>query len=293
MDRTALQFEPHRRRLLALAYRMLGSRADAEDVVQDAWLRWRGARREEVDHPAAFLSRVATRLCLDRMKSAQAQREVYVGTWLPEPLVDELDGFQPEPPAAHELASDLSFAFLLLLERLSPLERAAFLLHDVFDMPFGDIAVTLGRSEAACRQLATRARKKIKAARPVLALAPESGARLAAAFVSAAREGDVASLAKVLADDVVLLTDGGGRVAAVPQAVVGSALVAQVVVGFTGKLVTDAATVRPARINGLPGLVVSAQGRLIQTLAFEVGGTGRIQAIYVMRNPDKLLHVTP
>ena len=293
MHGTVLDFETHRRRLLAIAYRMLGSRADAEDVVQDAWMRWNDVRCEEVENVPAFLSRIVTRFCLDRMKSAQSQREVYVGTWLPEPVVDDDYLFQPELLAAHELACDLSFAFLLMLERLSPLERAAFLLHDVFDMSFSDIASMLDKKETACRQLAARARVALRSSRRSIPLLQESGARLAQAFVSAARDGDVAALASVLAEDVVFLSDGGGHVAAVPYALLGQANVLRAITGFATKLVPDAIHIRPARINGLAGLVVSTNGEMIQTMAFEMNAEGLINAIYIMRNPEKLRRVTP
>ena len=293
MNDSVLHFESHRRRLLALAYRMLGSRADAEDTVQDAWLRWSDVGCDEVDNPTAFLSRTVTRLCLDRLKSAQTKREVYVGTWLPEPLVDDDALFQPDPLTMHELACDLSFAFLLTLERLSPLERAAFLLHDVFDMGYSEIAEALERSEAACRQLAARARRNVKRPHAAPPVPRESGERLAAAFVKAARDGDVAALAKVLADDAVFLSDGGGRMAAVPYPISGRDAVAKVIIGFATKPVPEALHVRPARINGLAGLVVSANGHLIQTLAFETDGDGLIKTVYVTRNPDKLQRVTP
>lgn len=287
-------FEPHRRHLRALAYRMLGSRAEAEDAVQDAWLRWHAADRATVDNSRAFLSRTVTRLCLDRIKSAQAQREVYIGNWLPEPLVDDETAFQPGPEAALEFASDLSFAFMLTLERLSPLERAAFLLHDVFDMGFDEIALALGRSAAACRQLAARARANVQASRPAAPVPDEVGNRLAAAFVLAARDGDVAGLAQILAEDATFISDGGGRATAVPQPLAGRELIAQIVVGFARQYDSAHMRLRPARINGLAGFVVSdLAGNLIQTMAFEANAQGQLQAIYVMRNPDKLRWVTP
>lgn len=288
------EFEMHRRYLRSLAYRMLGSRADAEDAVQDAWLRWHATDRAAVDSPRAFLSRTVTRLCLDRLKSAQAQREVYVGSWLPEPVVDDASHFQPGPEAMHELANDLSFAFMLTLERLSPLERAAFLLHDVFDMEFGEVAKTLGRSESACRQLASRARSNVHANRPVSKVSPEESNRLANAFANAIRHGDVASLAAVLAQDAAFISDGGGRVTAVPRPVIGRDKVAQVIIGFARLAKPGEVHVRRAEVNGLAGFVVSgADGTLIQTLAIEPDGHGQIRAIYVMRNPDKLQRVTP
>jgi RNA polymerase sigma-70 factor (ECF subfamily) len=174
-------FEERRGAMTGLAYRMLGSRADAEDVVQDAWIRWRGVAAGEVANPAGFLNKVVTRLCLDRLKSARARREVYVGEWLPEPVVDD----------DHErLGEDLSVAFLLALERLTPLERAAFLLHDVFDLPFAEVAKTLGRGEAACRQLAARAREHVKAGKPRYRPTAEEEQRLTSAFLTAALSGD-------------------------------------------------------------------------------------------------------
>lgn len=287
-------FEPHRRYLRGLAYRMLGSRAEAEDAVQDAWLRWHATDRTAVDNPRAFLSRTVTRLCLDKLKSAQTQREVYVGAWLPEPLVDDETQFQPGPEAMHELANDLSYAFMLTLERLSPLERAAFLLHDVFDMDFSEVAAALGRSESACRQLASRARSNVHANRPSFKVTPEEEHRLANAFVNAIRDGDIGALARVLAQDATFVSDGGGRVTSVPKPLVGNELVAKVVIGFSRLYNPQEHRLRRARVNGLPGFVLSTvQGELIQTIAIEPNGNGLIKAIYVMRNPDKLHGVTP
>src|SRR5262249_4334528 len=182
------------------AYRMLGSVSDAEDIVQDAFLRWREADHRAVEHPRAYLARVVSRLCLDRMKSATARREHYVGTWLPEPVVSE-----PTAP----LAEDLSVALLLTLERLSPLERAAFLLHDVFDMHYADLAGALERSETACRQLAPRAREHVRDTRPRFAADTDAQTKLADAFLAAVITGDISRLAQLLADDVVLYTDSG------------------------------------------------------------------------------------
>src|SRR5215831_18254591 len=187
---------PHRGRLLGLAYRLLGSRSDAEDVVQDAYLRFAGA--QDVHNEEAFLVTVVTRLCLDRLKSAKTQRELYVGPWLPEPVFDA-NGLSAD--AATELADDLSFALMLALERLSPLERAAFLLHDVFDRPFSEVAQMLERSEEACRQLAARARRAVRDERPAPKAAPDSHARLLNAFCEAAASGDISALAGLLRED--------------------------------------------------------------------------------------------
>src|SRR5215475_8765887 len=206
VDRDAAAFEAHRRALVGLAYRMLGSRAEAEDAVQDAYLRWHAADRTAIREPRRFLGTVVARLCLDRMKSAKVRREIYVGQWLPEPVVDER--FDDD---SDELSHDISVALMLLLERLSPLERASFLLHDVFGLDFAEVARTLGRNEAACRQLAARARTHIEAGRPRFAPSPEEGRRLAAAFQAAPTSADTKALVRLLADDAVLYTDGGGK----------------------------------------------------------------------------------
>jgi RNA polymerase sigma-70 factor (ECF subfamily) len=215
----AASFEPYRRRLRGLAYRMLGSMADAEDAVQETYLRWHRADRDQVLDPRAFLMTTTTRICLDMLTTARARHEEYVGPWLPEPVVDTT---ALAPDSSTELAEDLSVALLLTLDRLSPLERAAFLLHDVFDFSFREVASALKRSEAACRQLAARARAHVRAVRPRGATAsPVRGgkidpqhAELMSAFVAAARSGDLHALTQLLASDVRVVTDGGGKVAA-------------------------------------------------------------------------------
>jgi RNA polymerase sigma-70 factor (ECF subfamily) len=272
-------FEDRRGAMTGLAYRMLGSRADAEDVVQDAWIRWRGVDAGEVANPAGFLNKVVTRLCLDRLKSARARREVYVGEWLPEPVVDE----------DHErLGEDLSVAFLLALERLTPLERAAFLLHDVFDAPFAEVAKTLGRSEAACRQLAARAREHVKAGKPRYRPSAEEEQRLTSAFLAAALSGDESLLRGVLAQDVVMHSDGGGIAKATMNPVFGLENAVRLVLGIKKKWpAPDDTVARLARINGAPGIVLSHQGVVFQTMGLEIVD-GRIAAVYTMRNPEKL-----
>ncbi len=219
-------FEPHRRRLRGLAYRMLGSVSDAEDVVQDAYLRWHAADREGVADPGAFLARVVARLCLDRLKAARQRRETYIGPWLPEPV---LDASAWTPDDAGEIAADLSIALMLALE------RAAFLLHDVFDLGFADIAAALGRREAACRQLAARARAHVRASRPRAPADPDAAARLAAGFMEAARSGDATALARLLAEDVAMHSDGGGRRVAARNVVHGRERVARFFVGLARK----------------------------------------------------------
>ncbi len=276
---------PHRGRLLGLAYRMLGSRSDAEDVVQDAYLRFAGA--QEVHNAEAFLVTIVTRLCLDRLKSATAQREVYVGPWLPEPVCDA-EGLSAE--AATELADDLSFALLLALDRLSPMERAAFLLHDVFDTPFTEIAAMLDRTEAACRQLASRARRAVRDERPRPAAAPDSHARLLQAFGEAATSGNIARLAELLREDAVAITDGGGRKTAALNPIIGADKIARFFIGIAAKNAGREIRVEPAIINGAIGALLYLDGELDHTVSMVIDGE-KIAAIYVVRNPDKLRHL--
>ena len=284
-------FEANRPRLQRLAYRMLGSVGEAEDAVQDAWLRWsRAAPNLEgkggVEDPAAWLVRATTRLCIDRLRAAKVEREHYRGPWLPEPLIEPLT----EDPV--ERAEDVSVAFLLALERLSPLERAVFLLHDVFDEDYAAVARTLDRSEPAVRQLASRAREHVREARPRFAVSQEEALRLATAFTAASVQGDMTALAALLAEDAVLVSDGGGKRKAALRVMVGRADIMRLLEGLAWRggglgAVTD---VRGARINGYPGLVVSfADGP--GTIAFEPGPDGLIAAVYMVRNPEKLGHV--
>ena len=282
MSAAAASFEPHRQFLVGVAYRMLGSIAEAEDVAQDAFLRWDGVDRAAVVEPRAYLARIVTRLCLDRLKSARARREDYVGTWLPEPIVDD--------PLASEVADDLSVALLLTLDRLSPLERAAFLLHDVFDMDYAAIAGVLDRSEAACRQLATRGRDHVRRPddKPRFARSREAEERLFAAFGHALASGDVAALGELLAEDAVFYSDGGGKRTAALNPLYGRDKIVRFFVGVRSKQPPITAA-RTARINGLPGYVLhTTEG--VETLAVETDGA-RIVAIYVVRNPDKLQHL--
>jgi RNA polymerase sigma-70 factor, ECF subfamily len=277
---------PHRGRLLGLAYRMLGSRSDAEDVVQDAYLRFAGA--EDVHNPEAFLVTVVTRLCLDRLKSARAQREVYIGPWLPEPVFDA-EGLSAE--AATELADDLSFALLLALDRLSPLERAAFLLHDVFDTPFSEIAAMLDRTEAACRQLATRARRAVRDERPSPAATPDNHARLLQAFGEAVTSGNIARLAELLREDAVAIADGGGRKTAARNPIQGADKIARFFIGLAAKNAGHEIRVEPAMINGAIGALLYLDGELDHTMSMAISGE-KIAAIYIVRNPDKLRHLS-
>ena len=276
---------PHRGRLLGLAYRMLGSRSDAEDVVQDAYLRFAAAR--DVHNPEALLVTIVTRLCLDRLKRAKAQREIYIGPWLPEPV---FDAESLAADAATELADDLSFALLLALDRLSPLERAAFLLHDVFDLPFAAVARMLERTEAACRQLATRARRAVRDARPAPAATPDRHARLLIAFGEAVASGDVSRLAGLLREDAVAVTDGGGRKTAALHPIMGADKIARFFIALAAKNTDRDIRIEPAVINGTAGALLYIDGEVDQTLSMASEGD-LIAAIYIVRNPDKLRHV--
>jgi RNA polymerase sigma-70 factor (ECF subfamily) len=277
----AKDFEAHRSFLGGLAYRMLGSIAEAEDVVQDAYLRWAKADASTIAHPRAYLARVVTRLCLDRLKSATSRREQYVGTWLPEPIVAAL---------AEPMADDLSIALLLTLERLSPLERAAFLLHEVFEMDYDDIARALGRSEEACRQLVVRARQHVREERPRFAPTNENRDKLFAAFEAVMTSGDVAGFAQILAEDAVLYADGGGKRAAVLEPVHGKQNILSLFAAIAAnRRLFRRDQLERASINGLPGFVVHAEDG-VQTTAFEIEND-RIIALYIVRNPDKLRHL--
>jgi RNA polymerase sigma-70 factor, ECF subfamily len=282
-------FEAERPRLVRLAYRMLGAVAEAEDVAQDAWLRWQGADRAAIADPAGWLVRVATRLCIDRLRADKARRRAYRGPWLPEPLIEDL----ADDPL--ERAEEVSVAFLLALERLSPLERAVFLLHEVFDAPFAEIAETLGRSEAACRQLAARAREHVRQARPRYSAPQEEVARLAVAFMAASQAGDFATLKSLLAKDAVMITDGGGKRKAALRPLVGREDVLALIRGLAWRErwpYGATQRVRLARINGYLGAIVESDDG-VRTMAFEPDGEGHIAAIYVVANPDKLKHAAP
>lgn len=275
----AASFDPLRPRLTRIAYRMLGSVADAEDVVQDAFLRWMGTDRAGIREPEAFLRRVVTRLCLDQLKSARARRETYVGPWLPEPVIEEDD------------ADDVTLPLMLALERLSPLERAAFLLHDVFGLGFDEIAETIGRDPAAARQLASRARTHVRSARPRFDVPKEHGLEIAAAFFQASRNGDMAGLRTLLADDVAVHSDGGGKVHAGLRPILGIEDVMKLHGSLARFFAKDMSQVqRWGMINGLPGFVTVEAGGLLQTTALAIEN-GKIVGIYIMRNPDKLRHL--
>lgn len=278
-------FEQERGRLFGIAYRMLGSIGEAEDIVQDAYLRWHTVAHQNVDNPQAFLVRMVTRLCIDALKSARHQRTEYVGPWLPEPLV--VDDRQ-NPAAIQELADDLSMAFLLMLERLTPVERAVFLLRESFAFSYAEIGDVLGKSEQNCRQIARRARQHLDADAQLVPADPQEHDLLLTQFLHAARDGDVQSMVKLLAHDAVLYADGGGKASAARNPVVSAEHVARFMVGlirkFTGQL-----EVRLALINGRTGLLIYYQGHLLNVLTFFIAD-GKIQRLFAVLNPDKLQH---
>ncbi len=283
----AAVFEEHRRHLTGLAYRMLGSLAEAQDVVQDAYLRWHRTQRTGVGDVRAFLSRVVARLCLDRLKSARARHEHYVGPWLPEPVLDQSE---LAADGAGDYGHDLSVALMLTLERLSPLERAAFLLHDVFDMDFDEVADVLGRTPANCRQLAARGRVHVRASRPRFRSSAQECERLAAAFGAAAQSGDPQALAGLLAEDVTYYSDGGGKAPAALRPVVGRDKVVRLIKGLAAKGAAILKEVRTAQINGAPGFIMRRANGQVAAVALDFRN-GKIANIYLMLNPDKLRHL--
>lgn len=282
-------FERARPRLLGVAYRMLGTVADAEDIVQEAWLRWQSSEVTP-ERPDAWLTTVTARLALDLLRSAQHRRERYTGPWLPEPVTTE-----PEPDEMAIRAESLTLGFFAVLESLSPLERAVFLLADVFAVPYAQIAPTVDRSEVACRQIASRARRRLRAARPprgdTQATAPPSEAqwRLVDTFTTALATGDVTGALRCLAPDSVLVSDGGAQRHAARRPVVGPDRIVRFLGNLTKRFV-GAYEVAPAVLNGWPGLVFRAAGVPDLAAAFDVADSG-VRGIYLMNNPDKLRHL--
>jgi RNA polymerase sigma-70 factor, ECF subfamily len=282
-DDALATFAHLRPRLTRIAYRMLGSVVEAEDVVQDAWLRWHDSDRESVTDAKAYLAKTVTRLCLDHLKSARVKRETYIGPWIPEPMIEADETIE---------ADDITLTLMMALERLSPLERAAFLLHDVFGQNFDDVAQAIDRDAAACRQLASRAREHVRAARPRFPVSQQQGAEMAKAFFEASRSGEVAPLQALLAKDVTLYSDGGGKRVAALRPIHGDDDVARFFAGIARRPAAQLPSqYQETTVDGLPGLIVVQNGEVMHTMAFEIDD-GKITAIYIVRNPDKLRHVS-
>ncbi len=286
-------FEAQRTHLTSIAYRMLGEMSAAEDVVQEAWLRWSRTDTSEIRDARAWLSAVTVRLALDALRKVQARRESYVGPWLPEPILpDDMRAFAADAHAAHaELASDLSLALLHVLERLSPEERAAFILHDAFDCDYPEIAATLGKSEPACRKLVSRARERVKADRPRYSVSQDAHRDLIGHFAQATMAQDANALIALFSPEVVFYSDGGGRAPAALNPIYGPDKVMRLIIGLMAKF--DPAAIpgmQALEINGRPGLVLTVDGGIYSTLGIETDGD-LITAIYLMRNPDKLTRI--
>lgn len=281
----ARAFEALRPKLLRIAYRMLGTLAEAEDMVQEAWLRWSRADRDEVSNPSAFLARTVTRLCLDHLKSARSRREAYVGSWLPEPLIEIVGAEQGVAEA-----EDVTLFLMMALERLSPLERAAFLLHDVFDMPFSEVARTICREETTCRQLAARARAHVRSERPRYPLKGREGEEIARAFFDAVAKGDIENLRTMLAENVVSYSDGGGKKPTHLNPIYGRDKVLRLIAGLASKPGDPPRWIRAAMIDGLPGFISFDRWGTLQTTALAIEDA-KVIAFYTVRNPDKLARV--
>ena len=283
MDTRAEVFASARPMLFAIAYRMLGSVMDAEDLVQDAYLRWQEAAETDVRSPRAYLTTIVTRLAINHLRSARTKRETYVGPWLPEPLMTE------DTPDTVELAESLSMAFLVLLERLSPIERAVFLLHEVFDFEYAEIARMVDKTEANCRQLLARAKKRLGAADARFEADPAQARSLTERFTEASVAGNLDGLLALLAEDITLWADGGGKAkGAALKPLRGPAAVAKFVLGIMRNVVPAETVLRPAELNGQPGFIAYVSGRPLSALIFDIHD-GRIHTIYAVGNPDKLL----
>ena len=281
-------FTTHRSLLFGIAYRMLGRVSEAEDIVQEVWLRWQKQDVASIESPKAWLVAATTRLCIDQLRSARREREEYYGVWLPEPLmpVTEID-----PGRTAELADSLSLAFMLMLESLGPTERAVFLLREVFNRDYDEIAAIVGKSEANCRQIVRRAKERIEV-KPKVPTPPTAQARkLVEEFLAAAASGQMEGVLALLAEESTVLSDGGGKVKAAGRAIIGADHVTRFLLGIWPRFMTNV-DVRHVDINGSPGITVGANGRIDYALAFEVAGD-RVQNVYIMCNPDKLRHLIP
>lgn len=288
MDRLEI-FNEHRRLLFSLAYRMLGAVADAEDIVQEAYLRWQTASEEEVRAPKAYLSTIVTNLCINQLQSARRRREEYIGPWLPEPLITDEN---LDPMRNIQMADSLSMAFMILLESLSPTERACFLLREVFDYDYEEVARMVGKSEANCRQMVSRARQHVRERRTRFDVSNEMQSRLTEQFMKACASGDLQGLMSILAEDVSVTSDGGGKVTAARKPIHGADRVARFLTGLVNKAGTERISVRPTEVNGQPGFITYLDGHLINVVALDIADD-RIRDIYIVVNPDKLRNLPP
>jgi len=283
MNDRATVFNEHRPRLFGIAYRMLGSRADAEDMVQDAYLRWHRADVERIQTPQAWLVTAITRLCIDRLRAARTEREAYVGPWLPEPMAIDV---APPADAQSELASDLSVAFLVVLERLAPEERAAFLLHEVFDSEYADIARILGKNEASCRQIVHRARQRVRQDRPRFQVSDDARVRLLEQFLAALRTENQGALLSLFAPEATWTSDGGGKTKAALKVVQGAELVSRFALGVWRRYLS-LTSCSLMKVNGETGMVFSYDGHPVSVTTIDTDGV-RILAAFAVLNPDKL-----
>lgn len=280
----AAVFSCHRPRLLAIAYRMLGSAIDAEDIVQETFIRWQQSSRNDVTSPEAFLVTIVSRLCLNHLQSARLAREKYFGQWLPEPVVTGLGG---DPYSTSQMDESLSMAFLLLLERLTPIERAVFLLREIFDYEYAEIAKILEQSESNCRQVLRRARQHLKQSHRRFTASARQSEQLFEKFLNASSKGDMEGLLALFSEDIVLYADGGGKTSAVPNPIFGADRVARFLFGARKKFLPEEIVHQTAQINGRPGLLTYFNGQPYSALIFEMDGE-RIRNIFIVSNPDKL-----
>lgn len=280
---TTDEFDQHRSALFGLAYRMLGSVMDAEDILQEAFLRWQSAPDSDIRSSKAYLTTIVTRLCVDQYRLAHVQREEYIGPWLPEPLLQSPEN---DPARLVELNDSISTAFLVMLESLSPLERAVFLLHDVFNYTFNEIAAIVDRNAADCRQIAHRARQRLHQGRPRFDVEDEPVEEVVERFLNACVGGELSELLLVLAPDVTVMSDGGGKVSAARNILVGPEKAAQLFLGIFHRW-SPPQVFRRITVNGLPGLMSCIEGRPVGVTSFDIHD-GKIHAIYQVRNPDKL-----
>ena len=281
-------FSEHKALLFSIAYRMLGTVMDAEDMVQETFLRWQNCRHDEVESPKAWLSTVVTRLCINYLKSARVQRETYVGPWLPEPLIAGL-GFDPGENA--KLSDSLSLAFLVLLESLTPTERAVFVLREVFNYEFSEIAPIVEKTEENCRQILARARRRVDERRPRFDASPEEAERLIQEFERAVQTGNLDALLALLSRDVVLVSDGGGKARAVLRPIMGADPVARLLIGAARKFGSKTQVLRHTEVNGLPGTLSFEGDRTLRVIAYGIRD-GRIHSLFIITNPDKLRHIS-